>query len=65
MTTKCSVHAAHVGPGIIASSDLPDSQLRLDGLVQQEQVLKKQVSRNKHTCYILMHHSTGPMSWTV
>ena len=55
ITAKSSVQTAHVKPGIDASSEVPDSQLRLEGLVQQEQVLKKQVSRN---CYILMQHRT-------
>ena len=58
MTAKSSMHAAHVGPGPDADSDLPDSQLRLEGLVQQEQVLKKQVSRNKHTRCISIQHRT-------
>lgn len=61
MTAKNSVQTSHVEPGIDASSELPDSQLWLDGLMQQEQVLKKQVSRNKHTCYTLMQHRTHGM----
>lgn len=49
MTANSSTQAAHAGPDIGGSSELPESQLRLEGLVQQERVMKKQVSRNKHS----------------
>ena len=51
MASSFSEHRVHAGPSIAASCEDADSsdKMRLDGLAQQEQLLTKQVSREKHT----------------
>lgn len=52
MTAEVSERGAHLGPSIAASSQVAHNELQLDGLVQQEQVLKKQVSGKRTFPYL-------------